>query len=105
MYSMWDHRNKINNTTTTQQEKEEQKQLLLQVRREFNQGKKGLVATDYHLLEDRFEVLSRNLQGLRDWTNRMKEARKHTIRVKKRLRDSQAASRRLMERWSGLHKK
>jgi hypothetical protein len=102
MYSMWEHRNTINNTTTTKQEQQEQKQLLLQVRREFNQGKKGLVPIDHHLLQDRFEVLSRSLQGLRDWTDRIHNARKHTVRVQKRLRDSQAASRRLMERWSGF---
>ena len=104
MFTMWEHRNAANNSNETKRDKEEKKQLLLQVRREFSHGTKGLSPDDRHLLSDRFEILNYNLQELRTWTQRVDTSRKCLVRAQARLRETTARSRRLMESWCSYHR-
>ena len=71
MWRMWDHRNKINKGTRTAQDQSDVDKLHLEVRREFNLGKQGLLPTDYHLVEDRSQILSYDLPQLKAWHSRI----------------------------------
>ena len=99
MWRMWDHRNKINKGTRTAQDQSDVDKLHLEVRREFNLGKQGLLPTDYHLVEDRSQILSYDLPQLKAWHSRILNARAAHTRVSLRLHDQLKKSRQLMSNW------
>ena len=99
MWKMWQHRNTINNSGLTKQDKRTAQMLRRQVKQEFSKGTRGLSRLDFHLLEDKYEVLDYGLQDLKDWVHRVSLAREHYERVQMRLRNSLKKSQQFMKDW------